>query len=133
MGLKQLSIVGLKEPLSGDAEKMAMNARDVLGQSHKVDFLDEAIRDSSLIIGASARSRSFSLPTLTPWDAAQLVIDTLQTDHRQISLLFGRESKGLSNAELSYCTHQVFIPSDPDCPSLNLAQDSKRDSRGHSE
>ncbi|MCK5673294.1 MAG: RNA methyltransferase, partial [Spirochaetales bacterium] len=40
----------------------------------------------------------------------------------QISIVFGRESSGLTVEELAECDIAVNIPSSPDSPSLNLAQ-----------
>ena len=36
-------------------------------------------------------------------------------------MLFGREDRGLTNAELQKCHYHVHIPSNPDYSSLNLA------------
>ncbi len=38
-----------------------------------------------------------------------------------MALVFGRESSGLTHAEIDLCTLQCYIPTSPDYPSLNLA------------
>jgi tRNA/rRNA methyltransferase len=38
------------------------------------------------------------------------------------ALIFGREDRGLSNEELNYAQRFLAIPTNPDYPSLNLAQ-----------
>ena len=38
-----------------------------------------------------------------------------------MSIVFGRESSGLSNEELDLCTHLVHIPTNPAYSSLNVA------------
>jgi len=40
----------------------------------------------------------------------------------QSALIFGPEERGLSNTELNYAQRFVYIPSNPEYPSLNLAQ-----------
>jgi TrmH family RNA methyltransferase len=38
------------------------------------------------------------------------------------ALVFGPERTGLTNEEVSRCTYLIHIPTEPDCPALNLAQ-----------
>ncbi|MBC7515899.1 MAG: hypothetical protein H7237_05650, partial [Alkalinema sp. FL-bin-369] len=42
--------------------------------------------------------------------------------HLTSAIVFGREDHGLSNEQLKYAQRLVTIPSNPDYPSLNLAQ-----------
>jgi TrmH family RNA methyltransferase len=39
-----------------------------------------------------------------------------------VALVFGPESSGLSNAQVTRCHYLIHIPVDPTCPALNLAQ-----------
>jgi len=39
-----------------------------------------------------------------------------------VAMVFGPERTGLENEDLAFCTHRVYLPANPDYPSLNLAQ-----------
>jgi TrmH family RNA methyltransferase len=43
------------------------------------------------------------------------------SDRGKLMLVFGREESGLSEDEVSMCSHAIEIPSDPSFPSLNLS------------
>jgi tRNA (cytidine32/uridine32-2'-O)-methyltransferase len=51
--------------------------------------------------------------------AARIAIDPLASGG--VAIVFGRESSGLSNAELDLCSGAIRIPSEPGFSSLNLA------------
>jgi len=119
MGLDQLCLV---EPLqfpSAEATARASGADDLLSAAHCVNALDEAIAGASLVIGASARSRTLPVPTLNPRQCAELVMQ--QPESELSAILFGRERTGLTNDELDRCHYLVQIPTNPEYPSLNVA------------
>jgi len=119
MCLQQLVLVQPGHFPSAEATARASGADDVLDHAKVCDSLDEAIQGCRLVIGASARLRSVEWPQLTPGECAQKVRSEVQAG--SVSLIFGRESSGLSNDELSRCHYLVNIPSNPDFSSLNLA------------
>ena len=119
MGLDQLCLV---EPLqfpSAEATARASGADDLLSAAQCVNGLDEAIAGASLVIGASARSRTLPVPMLNPRQCAELVMQ--QPESELSAILFGRERTGLTNDELDRCHYLVQIPTNPDYPSLNVA------------
>jgi tRNA (cytidine32/uridine32-2'-O)-methyltransferase len=119
MGLDQLCLV---EPLhfpSAEATARASGADDLLSAAHCVNGLDEAIAGASLVIGASARSRTLPVPMLNPRQCAELVMQ--QPESELSAILFGRERTGLTNDELDRCHYLVQIPTNPEYPSLNVA------------
>ncbi len=67
--------------------------------------------------GKIATEKNLLRAGLTPKDFAKNIGDF---DGR-ISVLFGRESSGLTNDELSECDLVVTIPTNKDNPALNLA------------
>lgn len=81
--------------------------------------LAPAIDDCVLVCGLSARSRRVDHPVLTLRDAAPVVLDAAQQG--PVALLFGREARGLTNAELERCHYRIEIPGNPAYPILNLA------------
>lgn len=119
MGLDQLYLVDPKVFPSAEATARASGADDLLANAVCVDKLETAIGNASLVIGASARSRTLPLPTLDPRQCAELVEE--QAESTCTAILFGRERTGLTNDELDRCHYLVQIPTNPDYPSLNVA------------
>ena len=119
MGLSSLYLVSPKVYPHADATVRASGADDVLANITVCDSLAEAIADCDWVFGTSARQRRLEVPLVTAREAASEIV---QADaSRQIALLFGRESSGLKNEELSLCHHHVHIPCNEGFSSLNLA------------
>lgn len=118
MGLSELALVQPNGFPSEEANRRASGAEDLLANARVVDTLAEALADCRVVIGTSARSRSVSWPVLTPREAAAMLHGVTGGGG---AVVFGRESSGLSNAELDLCTHLVHIPTAPDFSSLNVA------------
>ena len=119
MGLTQLILVQPKEFPSAIATAMAAGADDLLAKAKIVTTVDEALKDSELIFGTSARLRAQPIPLLPPRELAPLLIKHNKTTH--IAILFGRESSGLTNEELAKCHYHIHIPVNSQFSSLNLA------------
>ena len=119
MGLRHLTLVCPDDFPSPIATARAVSAADILESTVVVDTMEEAIADCSLVIASSARSRSMPWPMMTPPECARQVLRDVPSN--RVALVFGREDRGLSNEELQLCNYHVQIPSDPECPSLNLA------------
>ena len=120
MGLNQLYLVNPVCYPHPEAIQLAAGAEGLLNQARVCTSLEEAVKDCSLVIGASARLRHLALTNFNPRQAAE----ALQTESQagEVALVFGRERSGLYNHELTYCTHQVSIDGNPDYSILNLAQ-----------
>jgi tRNA (cytidine32/uridine32-2'-O)-methyltransferase len=85
-----------------------------------VDDLEAAVGDCRLVIGCSARARSFPHAMLDPRQCGtQLVEETASGE--PAAVIFGPERTGLANQDLDRCTYQVQIPANPEFSSLNLA------------
>ena len=119
MCLERLVLVNPKVFPSPDAEARASGAQDVLQNARVVESLEQAVGDCRLVIGASARQRSTVWQVLDPRDCGALAHQA-SAEH-QVALVFGRESSGLTAAELDRCSHLVHIPANPDYSSLNIA------------
>ncbi|ARU56539.1 rRNA methylase [Oleiphilus messinensis] len=102
------------------ADARSSGALDILASARVVEKFEDAVADCSLIVGTSARGRSFPWPVLNPRDCALKVLDSAAADNN-VALVFGREDRGLSNEELQRCHYHVHIPANPDYSSLNLA------------
>jgi tRNA (cytidine32/uridine32-2'-O)-methyltransferase len=121
MGLETLVLVNPKKFPHYEASKRAAGAESVLQTACVVPTLDDAIADCSLVLGTSVRDREVSWPTVTPHQAAQQMATHWFDNRSSVAILFGRESSGLTNAELDRCRMQIRIPANPDYSSLNLA------------
>ncbi len=119
MCLSELVLVDPKRFPCDEATVRASGADDLLASARVVGSLADAIADCRIVIGASARLRSVSWPLVTPREAAALALAEAPT--APVSIVFGRESSGLSNDELDLCTHLVHIPTNPEYSSLNVA------------
>ena len=119
MGLGELVLVKPFSFPSAQADARAGNARDVLNSAEVVSSIDKALEDSHLIIATSARSRRIPWPNLSPKECANKVVKSFAMGET-VSLVFGRESKGLTNDELQKCHFHVNIPTAVAYSSLNL-------------
>ena len=119
MALKQLFLVRPRTFPSPDAERRSMGAKDLLESATVVSDLDDAIGDCRLVIGSSARGRSFPHEVLDPRECAARLVEEAQEDE-PVALLLGPERTGLANRDLDRCTYQVQIPTSEAFSSLNL-------------
>ncbi len=120
MGLTNLYLVDPVAFPHQEASARAAGAQDVLNGAIVVNSLEEAIQDCQLVIGTSARNRTFDLPLLSVKESAVKILT--EAEHGQIAVIFGRESKGLLNEELSLCNFHLYIPTNPEYPVLNISQ-----------
>ncbi|MBE9223264.1 RNA methyltransferase [Cyanobacterium stanieri LEGE 03274] len=119
MGLGSLVLVNPRcDHLSEDATIMAVHATEILKGALVVDTLPEALKDCQRAIATTARPRGIPTKLETPREALPWLVEK----NTSSALIFGPEDRGLSNQELSYAQRFICIPSNPEYPSLNLAQ-----------
>jgi TrmH family RNA methyltransferase len=120
-GLTDLYIVKPKAALSSKALIFAAHAKDVIKNAVIVNSIQEAVEGVEVIIGTTAKpaksSRNILRVAVNPEDAASK-INALTG---KAALLFGRESSGLSNEELSLCDLILFIPASEEYSTLNVS------------
>ena len=119
MGLSQLALVNPAKYPSAEATERASKAADILSNAVIYEDMHQAIADSRLIVGASVRTRSLPSRLVTPRELVTVIQDN--PENTPIAILFGTENSGLTNDELHLCHYQVYIPTNPDYSSLNLA------------
>ncbi|MCH2186401.1 RNA methyltransferase [Myxococcota bacterium] len=119
MGLAHLVLVRPVHFPSPEASQRASGAEDLLDRAPSRISLKEAIGECRLVIGCSARPRSFRHALLDAREGARQLVEEARGGDA-VALVFGPERSGLSNADLDLCTHQVQIPTQPDFSSLNL-------------
>jgi TrmH family RNA methyltransferase len=120
MGLTNLYLVKPKHFPSDESYALAAGADDILDKAIIVDSLEDAIKDSHIAIGFTARKRELSQPHKNIRESAQNLI--VSAENQRISLVFGNETNGLSNDEIKHCQLLSFIDANNDYSSLNLAQ-----------
>lgn len=119
MGLSQLYLVNPKMFPHVEATARAAGSDDILAKAIVVEVLQEALVDCTLVVGSSARLRTLPVEVLTPRACAERIVREAQT--KQVALLFGRESNGLSNEELQLCHCHMHVPTVKEFSSLNVA------------
>lgn len=121
MGMNQLRLVSPKYFPHADATARASGADDVLREANCFNSLADALADCQIVLGASARDRTISWPSLTAREVAETWAVAGEVSQLNIALVFGRENSGLKNHELDLCHYRLRIPCNPEYSSLNLA------------
>lgn len=119
MGLSRLVLVDPAVFPNSQADAMASGAVDVLENAVVCGTLAEALAETTLALGVSARRRDIVAEVLTPRETSGRLLAEAQAG--PVALVFGNETSGLSNEELSLCQGLVTIAANPDYSSLNLA------------
>ncbi len=120
MALNKLVLVRPKCFPSAECTARACGADELLATAKLSNSLKEAVQDCHLVIGSSARNqRTVTWPELDPKQTAYHLFNAAMEG--PVALVFGRESSGLSNAELDCCHALARIPSSTAFQSLNLA------------
>lgn len=119
MGLESLYLVNPKSFPDKEADIRAVSARDVLNQATVCNSLDEALQDTVLAAALTSRSREFEHDCHDARTGAGILLEHAR--QYPVALVFGAETSGLSAIEVSKCQLQIYIPANPEYPSLNLA------------
>ena len=124
MGLSRLALINPKKFPHDEATALAGNAGDVLEKAKIFGSIEEAVKSSKIIFATSARERTIEWPVASAKDAAQ-EINQLAAEGLEVSILFGREDRGLTNEELQLSNKHLIIPAHPEYPVLNIAMSTQ--------
>ena len=124
MGLKRLSLVNPRVFPSGDANALAGNATDVLDNAKIFTSIKDAIKQSTFVYATSSRDRSIQWPLMDAENAAKDICSEVNSN-KEISIIFGKEDRGLTNDELELANKLIEIPANPEYPVLNLAMSAQ--------
>ncbi len=120
-GLDDLWLVAPETPLTEEAYKFAVGARDLLEKARETGTLDEALQGVHWVAATTARPRDeYPGEPVTPRQVAPFLKGAAEAG-QEVALVFGRERSGLTNAELDRAQFVVKIPTTA-FKSLNLAQ-----------
>lgn len=117
-GFSDLAVVGIHPP-NWDEVTSAPNATDLLANARLFLTLNQAVADCNLVIGTTDRTRIETRQNIfTPIDLNR----ELNAADYKLALVFGSEKHGLTNDDFSHCHRVMSIPTQPNCPSMNLGQ-----------
>jgi TrmH family RNA methyltransferase len=118
-GLAGLDLVAPCDFRTVECWRMAWRAEDVLERVRVFDTLSEALSGAVYVAGLAGRPGT----RVEPITAREMAREIAGLDEEApASIVFGCESRGLTEEELCLCQRRVRIPADPRQPSLNLAQ-----------
>jgi tRNA (cytidine32/uridine32-2'-O)-methyltransferase len=120
MGLSRLSLVNPRAFPSDDAIALSGNATDVLKNAKIYKNIRDAVKDSTFVYATSSRDRTIQWPIKDAASAAK-DIHAEVNNNKEISIIFGKEDRGLTNDELENANRLIEIPANPIYPVLNLA------------
>ncbi len=120
-GFRELRLVNPREYRNDEGFSMACNSPDILMAAREYPTVEEAVKDSHILLGTTRRMGKLREPHFTLSEVVPKILSDWRAGSK-VSLLFGREDHGLNNEELELCDMVFEIPSHDGNPSLNLSQ-----------
>jgi TrmH family RNA methyltransferase len=121
-GLRRLRLVSPVEWDEYRLEGIAHGSEIVRDRVEFFDSVDEAVADAVAVIGTTARRRAMRHAWEHPRDGVAEMLGLAAQGRGPLIIMFGREDIGLTNDQLDRCDRIWTVPTDPERPSLNLAQ-----------
>lgn len=121
--IAQLRLVAPRcDHLGPEARLMAVHGEHLLEGAQLFPDLAAALADCRRVVATSGRLETESLPLSGPGPAMRWLAELeAQAPEQPAALVFGREDRGLSNAELLQAGRLVRLGSSAAYPSLNLS------------
>ena len=121
-GLVSLRLVAPRDAWPNPkAEQVAVGADRVLKGARVEWRLEDALRDATLVVGATARPRGLEKPVWGPRQTAENLRAAIAAGERPI-VMFGPEAAGMETEEIARADAILTLPVNPGFASLNLAQ-----------
>lgn len=118
-GFSNLVLINPCDYRNNESYSFACKASDVLLGAQRVEALCEYVDAAGVIVGTTRRPGRLRYPALTLTEAVPKILELAAAN--RVSILFGREDRGLENHEVALCDILVEIPTHKDYPSLNLS------------
>lgn len=99
--------------------QFANDAQSLLEKAPHARTLADAVADTTLVLGTSARRRRKGMPE--PIWGEQLHRVLSEHSHEHVALVFGSESTGLDTQEVLQCHHLLHLSAPGPYPSFNLS------------
>lgn len=120
-GLHDLRIVSPRDGWpNAAAVSVSAGASDLIENATIYSSLKDSIDNLDYVLAATASRRSLNKDCILSYDVHADI--SACSSFSKIGILFGRESSGLSNDEISFANKIVTINTDPNFSSLNIAQ-----------
>jgi TrmH family RNA methyltransferase len=121
LGFRRLDLVAPAcDPTGEEAQRLAVGAADLLQEARIHPTLDVALEGAGTVVGTSRRVGKQRRPHWRLDHLAPRLAGLASAG--DVAFVFGRETHGLSDAELDRCTHLVHLLASEENPSFNLAQ-----------
>lgn len=121
-GLTRLRLVAPAEWDPWRIEGIAHDTREIVERVEIHETLASALGDCAYVVAMTARERRAKRAVGRPREVALDLLGRAESGAGPVAVLFGREDAGLPNSALDLCHRSVTIPTNPEHPSLNLAQ-----------
>jgi tRNA (cytidine32/uridine32-2'-O)-methyltransferase len=119
-GVERMRLVNPETFDAWRIEGIAHNSADFVAGIEIVGSLEAALADCVHVAVLTARGRTAKRRTVRPREGAAELLE--RSADGPVAMVFGREDRGLTNAEIDLGHVLVTIPTDPQSSSLNLAQ-----------
>lgn len=121
-GVNDLRIVNPRDGWPNEqALAMSVGAADIINDAKIYNSLDSAIADLNMVYATSCQKRDMNKKVINSIELKNHIINSTSIIKQNIGIIFGRESSGLSNEELTRADTIVSITT-TDFSSLNLGQ-----------
>jgi len=118
--LKNLILINPKcEVESQESRKMSMHAWDIIKNARVVKDFKTAVKGIDFVIGTSAKTKKEYDAIKTAYSPRE-ILPKLKEVKGEIAIVLGRESRGLTDEELKQCDVNLFIPTNPEYPTMNI-------------
>lgn len=119
-GVDELRLVAPRcNHLNSEAIKMAVHGKSFLQNASIFSNLLDAINDCARVVATCGRLDHGEIPLHSSDEALQWLISA--TSSKSLGIVFGREDKGLTNAELQMAQKVITLSTSIKYPSLNLS------------
>ena len=113
-GFEEVGLVSPKKPWPNDKGIRSSKHFESIAKKVKTfNSIPEAIAKSDLVIATSVRKRELNIPLIN-------IEEVDKSKAKKMTILFGQETNGLSNKEISYANYILTIPTQRG-KSLNLS------------
>jgi len=120
-GIAKMVLVAPREGwLSSQAIARASGASSLLDEARIYPDVESAVQNYSYVFATTARRRGLVKEVVTP-EVAMNKSMRLMAKGNKVAFLFGPERTGLENKDITLANDYVFIPTNPEFTSLNLA------------
>ena len=120
-GFKELRIVNPRDGWPNvAAEATAVKAVEIIKNAQVFESFGQAVSDLEYLYATSARSRDFNKIYVSTKDV-RAEVGKLNLNPSRVGIIFGGERSGLDNNIISYVDKILYIPTNAESSSMNIA------------